>query len=89
MSSFATGGASFLLAVDHSARATIVGKRGAVAPAQAQDPIPEECEGAFSPYVEPSSRTSSVDAYRQMKAPKSFRDGRHPAPRHPCSGSDG
>ena len=49
-----------LFAVDHSARTTIVGKQGggrvfsAGPPAQAHDPVPEGCEGAFSPYVEPS-----------------------------------
>jgi hypothetical protein len=49
-----------LFAVDHSARTTIVGKQGGghvkapEAPAQAHEPVPEGCEGAFSPYVEPS-----------------------------------
>jgi hypothetical protein len=50
----------FLFAVDHSTRTTIVGKQGGgraivpSAPAQAHEPLPEGCEGAFSPYVEPS-----------------------------------
>jgi hypothetical protein len=50
-----------LFAVDHSARTTIVAKQGGgrvtlpAAPAQAHhDPVPEGCEGAFSPYAEPS-----------------------------------
>jgi hypothetical protein len=49
-----------LFAVDHSARTTVVGKQGGgqvkspQAPAQAHEPVPEGCEGAFSPYVEPS-----------------------------------
>jgi hypothetical protein len=49
-----------VFAVDHSARTTIVGKQGGgpvnslAAPAQAHEPVPEGCEGAFSPYVEPA-----------------------------------
>jgi hypothetical protein len=49
-----------LFAVDHSARTTIVGKQGGgrapvpLAPADAHEAVPEGCEGAFSPYVEPS-----------------------------------
>jgi hypothetical protein len=49
-----------VFAVDHSARTTIIGKQGGgpvnspAAPAQAHEPVPEGCEGAFSPYVEPS-----------------------------------
>jgi hypothetical protein len=49
-----------LFAVDHSARTTIVGKQGGgrapvpPAPADAHEAVPEGCEGAFSPYVEPS-----------------------------------
>jgi hypothetical protein len=49
-----------LFAVDHSGRTTIVGKQGGgrvtlpAAPAQAHEAVPEGCEGAFSPYVEPS-----------------------------------
>jgi hypothetical protein len=49
-----------LFAVEHSTRTTIVGKQGGgraivpSAPAQAHEPVPEGCEGAFSPYVEPS-----------------------------------
>jgi hypothetical protein len=49
-----------LYAVDHSARTTIVGKQGGgrmtlpAAPAQTHEAVPEGCEGAFSPYVEPS-----------------------------------
>jgi hypothetical protein len=49
-----------LFAVDHSARTTIIGKQGGrrvtlpAAPAQAREAVPEGCEGAFSPYVEPS-----------------------------------
>jgi hypothetical protein len=49
-----------LFAVDHATRTTIVGKQGGgraivpSAPAQAHEPVPEGCEGAFSPYVEPS-----------------------------------
>jgi hypothetical protein len=49
-----------VFAVDHSTRTTIVGKQGggpvnspAVLP-QAHEPVPEGCEGAFSPYVEPA-----------------------------------
>jgi hypothetical protein len=50
-----------LFAVDHSTRTTIVGKQGGgqailpSAPAQAHEAVPEGCEGAFSPYVEPSN----------------------------------
>jgi hypothetical protein len=49
-----------LFAVDHAARTTIVGKQGGgrvtlpAAPAHAHEAVPEGCEGAFSPYVEPS-----------------------------------
>jgi hypothetical protein len=49
-----------LFAVDHSARTTIFAKQGGgrvtlpAAPAQAREAVPEGCEGAFSPYVEPS-----------------------------------
>jgi hypothetical protein len=49
-----------LFAVDHSARTTIFAKQGGsratlpAAPAQAHEAVPEGCEGAFSPYVEPS-----------------------------------
>jgi hypothetical protein len=49
-----------VFAVDHSTRTTIVGKQGGgpvnspAAPAQAHEPVPEGCEGAFSPYVEPA-----------------------------------
>jgi hypothetical protein len=49
-----------VFAVDHLARTTIVGKQGGgpvnspTAPAQAHEPVPEGCEGALSPYVEPS-----------------------------------
>jgi hypothetical protein len=49
-----------LFAVDHSARTTIVGKQAGgriglpAAPAQVHGPMPEGCEGAFSPYAEPS-----------------------------------
>jgi hypothetical protein len=49
-----------VFAVDHLARTTIVGKQGVgpvnspAAPAQAHVPVPEGCEGAFSPYVEPA-----------------------------------
>jgi hypothetical protein len=49
-----------LFAVDHSARTTVVGKQGGgrmtlpPAPVQAHEVVPEGCEGAFSPYVEPS-----------------------------------
>jgi hypothetical protein len=49
-----------LFAVDHSAHTTIFAKQGGtrvtlpLAPAQAHEVVPEGCEGAFSPYVEPS-----------------------------------
>jgi hypothetical protein len=48
-----------LFAVDHLARTTIVGRQGGrlTSPevfGQADKPVPEGCEGAFSPYVEPS-----------------------------------
>jgi hypothetical protein len=48
-----------LFAVDHLARTTIVGKQdggrlASPAPAQVHEPVPEGCEGAFSPYVEPT-----------------------------------
>ena len=49
-----------VFAVDHSTRTTIVGKQGGgpvnspAVPAQAHEPVPEGCEGAFSPYVEPA-----------------------------------
>jgi hypothetical protein len=49
-----------LFAIDHSARTTTVGKQGGgrvtlpPPPDQAHEPVPEGCEGAFSPYVEPS-----------------------------------
>ena len=51
---------NILFAVDHSAHTTIVGKQGGgrmvlpVDPREALKPLPEGCEGAFSPYVEPS-----------------------------------
>jgi hypothetical protein len=51
---------NILFAVDHSARITIIGKQGGDPSAfpevtgGVQKPIPEGCEGAFSPYVEPS-----------------------------------
>jgi hypothetical protein len=49
-----------LFAIDHAARTTIFAKQGGsrvtlpAAPAQAHEAVPEGCEGAFSPYVEPS-----------------------------------
>jgi hypothetical protein len=49
-----------VFAVDHSARTTIVGKQGGgrltspELPGEAHKPLPEGCEGAFSPYAEPS-----------------------------------
>jgi hypothetical protein len=49
-----------VFAVDHLTRTTIVGKQGGgpvnspAAPTQAHEPVPEGCEGAFSPYVEPA-----------------------------------
>jgi hypothetical protein len=51
---------NIVFAVDHSARTTIVGKQGGgrltspEVPGEAHKPLPEGCEGAFSPYVEPS-----------------------------------
>ena len=51
---------NILFAVDHSARITIIGKPGGDPSTfpevtdGVQKPIPEGCEGAFSPYVEPS-----------------------------------
>jgi hypothetical protein len=51
---------NILFAVDHSVHTTIVGKQGGgsmalpVDPREANKPVPEGCEGAFSPYVEPS-----------------------------------
>jgi hypothetical protein len=51
---------NIVFAVDHAARTTIVGKQGGgrltspEAPGEAHKPLPEGCEGAFSPYVEPS-----------------------------------
>jgi hypothetical protein len=51
---------NIVFAVDHSARTTIVGKQGGTrltspkVPGEAHKPLPEGCEGAFSPYVEPS-----------------------------------
>jgi hypothetical protein len=51
---------NIVFAVDHSARTTIVGKQGGGRPTSpnvpddAHKPLPEGCEGAFSPYVEPS-----------------------------------
>jgi hypothetical protein len=51
---------NIVFAVDHSARTTTVGKQGGrrltspEVPGEAQKPLPEGCEGAFSPYVEPS-----------------------------------
>ena len=47
---------NIVFAVDHSARTTIVGKQGGSpkVPGDAHKPLPEGCEGAFSPYVEPS-----------------------------------
>ena len=60
MSSFATGGASFclLLIIRPAQRSSLnrvaVGLTLPAAPAQAHEAVPEGCEGAFSPYVEPS-----------------------------------
>jgi hypothetical protein len=49
---------NIVFAVDHVARTTTVGKQGGgrlTSPeAEAHKPLPEGCEGAFSPYVEPS-----------------------------------
>jgi hypothetical protein len=51
---------NIVFAVDHSARTTIVGKHGGgrltspEVPGEVHKPLPEGCEGAFSPYVEPS-----------------------------------
>jgi hypothetical protein len=51
---------NIVFAVDHSARTTIVGKQGGgrlTSPevsGEVHKPLPEGCEGAFSPYVEPS-----------------------------------
>jgi hypothetical protein len=51
---------NILFAVDHSSRVTTVGKQGGgratvpEVPGEAQKPLPEGCEGAFSPYAEPS-----------------------------------
>jgi hypothetical protein len=51
---------NIVFAVDHSARTTIVGKQGGrrltspEVPGEVHKPLPEGCEGAFSPYVEPS-----------------------------------
>ena len=51
---------NIVFAVDHSARTTIVGKQGGTrltspkVPGEAHKPLPEGCEGAFSPYAEPS-----------------------------------
>ena len=52
---------NIVFAVDHSARTTTVGKQGGgrltspEAPGEAHKPLPEGCEGVFSPYVEPSN----------------------------------
>ena len=51
---------NIVFAVDRSGRTTIVGKQGGTrltspkVPGEAPKPLPEGCEGAFSPYVEPS-----------------------------------
>jgi hypothetical protein len=51
---------NIVFAVDHSARTTTVGKQGGgrltspETPGEAHKPLPDGCEGAFSPYVEPS-----------------------------------
>jgi hypothetical protein len=52
-------GGNILFAVDHSSRTTTVGKqikRRAVfpEPREVESELPDGCEGAFSPYAEPS-----------------------------------